>query len=176
MSRKKLKVSVHARERAKERLDLSFHSEVNKRFNDALKYGNPTDKFKGDFYTYLVWKRKHQKRPGTSLKVFMDNIVVYRNQTIITTYKVPAKFLPTSDFLKYRYIVLNDLGSSNLFKKYKLSGEGVEIEIFPPSDEGDFVAGLYVNDIFEGFGSGKTRYDAVECVLMSYLNKKEVKK
>ena len=167
MSRKKIRVTSHARSRAKERLDVAFHTEVNKKFNDAIKYGHTVKDYVGEFATYLSYKNKKQKR-GVVLKVHGDLIILYRTHTVITTYKVPPKFLPTSQYLRANYeefVYLQEL--------YKEVGkENVDYEVFEPSlGDSNYVTGLYVNDIFEGFGRGTTKAKSINNVAKSYLKK-----
>lgn len=157
MSRRKLKVTTHARLRARERLGVYSHAEVNKRLNDALTYGQPITAFKGDFAEYLD-KKKYKCKSGVGLKVFMDTLVFYKGKTILTTYKVPKKYLPTSEYLAKNYVNDPWLG-----KLYELVGKDkVDYKVFPPSKEGDlYITGLYVDDVFEGYGIGKSQWKSI---------------
>ncbi len=157
MSRKKLKVTTHARLRARERLGVYSHSEVNKRLNDALTYGQTVGDYRGDFAEFLK-NKKNKCKIGVSLKVYMETLVFYKGKTVLTTYKVPKKFVPTSDYLAKNYINDPWLG-----KLCELVGrENVDYKVFPPKVEGElYVTGLYVNDMFENYGMGKSQWKSI---------------
>lgn len=167
MSRKKLRVTTHARIRARERLEVSSHAEVNKTLNNALTYGHPIADFDGDFARFLESKKKKCKS-GVGIKVYMETVVFYRNKTIITTYKVPDKYQPSDEYLKVNYANDPWLG-----KLYELVGkENVEYQVFPPSNSGDpYVTGLVVFDRFEGYGMGKSQWKSINHACRAYVKR-----
>ena len=99
MSRKKLRVTNHARVRVKERLNISSKKNISKVLNDALLFGHPAADYFGDFADYLKYN-KSKYSDHTGLKVYLNYMVFYHNKTIITTYKVPKKFLPCEKYLR----------------------------------------------------------------------------
>lgn len=167
MSRKKIKVTTHARIRARERLDIHHHTNVNKEFNNAITYGHPLADYEGDFARFLQYKKRHNKA-GVGIKVFKDTVVIYRNKTIITTYSVPDKFKPTDQYLKISYAYM-----PYLEELIKLVGkENIEYQVFPPAKGAkSFVTGLYVYDVFEGFGVGTSEDKSVNHICRAYLRK-----
>ena len=92
----KKKVTKHALKRAMERFGDNYRQ---KRIRNALLYGHiPTD-FKGEFRDYLQAILKKNSK-SKSIKIHEDMLVLYnkRNQKVITTWKVPDKYLPTGKF------------------------------------------------------------------------------
>lgn len=167
MSRKKIRVTTHARLRARERLDVHHHTNVNKELNNAITYGHPLADYKGDFARFLQYKKKHNKA-GVGIKVYKDNIVIYRNKTIITTYTVPDKYKPTDNYLKVSYASIPYL--EELIEV--VGKDNIDYQVFPPSKKGNsYVAGLCVKDVFEGFGIGISEDKAINHICKSYLKK-----
>jgi hypothetical protein len=167
MTRRKIKVTSHARSRARERLGVSYHAQVNKSFNDAIRYGHPMQDFNGEFSVYLARKKlKYGKNLG--IKVYMDIIVIYRNKTVITTYKVPDKFQPASKYLRssanrinndlpYLAMLRERLGTHEITTESKLNQDGL------------FRTALYVRGEFIRFGLGKTECKSINNAIKSYI-------
>lgn len=175
MTRKKIRVTKHAKQRAGERLGVSFHAQVNKTFNKAIQYGKSADNYRGPFADYLQAKKAKQKG-NTSLKVYDGFIVIYRNKTIITTFKIPEQFKPVSQYLASNWEEAMLPGNGSLVYLNKLCSlcgrENVDYEVFPPSgEETSYITGLYVNDMFEGFGRGTTEAKSINAVARSYLKR-----
>ena len=167
MSRKKIKVSTHARIRARERLDVHHHTNVNKELNNAITYGHPLADYEGDFAKFLQYK-KQRNRTNVGIKVYKDNIVIYRNKTIITAYAVPERFIPTDNYLRINYV-----NNPYLKKLIDLVGkDNIEYQVFPPPKVGkSYVTGLYVNDMFEGFGIGTTEDKSINHICRAYIRR-----
>ena len=167
MTRKKIKVSSHARERARERLDVHHHTDVNKELNNAVMYGHPLNDYTGEFARFLENKKKHN-RGNVGFKVYKETILVYRNKTIITTYKVPDKFLPTDNYLRSSYAY-----TPYVKKLYDIYGEDkIEYKVFPPGKNGgSYTTGLFIDDVFIGFGMGTTQEKSINAVCRSHLKR-----
>lgn len=181
MTRKKIKVSSHARERARERLDVSSYSEVNKAFNDAKKYGHPISDYEGKLRKFLDIKSEKNKR-GTILKIHKDNLFIYRNNKMITTYRLPEAFIPSNNFLKSKQVsekapnkVLESI-PVYLGKLYEIYGEdNIDYEIVLPNEfGGSYTACLYVNDEFVGFGLGTTKEKSINHSAKAYLKRENL--
>jgi hypothetical protein len=175
MTRKKIRVTKHAKERAGERLGISYQSQVRKNFNKAIQYGKSPDCFRGPFADYLQSKKAKQ-RGNVGIKVYDGSIVIYRNHTVITTFKVPAQYRPTSQYLPANWNNNTFPNDGELVYLNKLctlcGGENVDYEVFPPSgDEGSYITGLYINDMFEGFGRGTTEAKSINAVARAYLKR-----
>ena len=89
-----MKISHHAKQRASERLDVNRKFERDKLFKRALRYGHPISEFAGDFENYLSGKKRAR---NTGVKVYDGNVYIYRNQTVITVFPVPEKYLPIDE-------------------------------------------------------------------------------
>ncbi len=159
MSRKKLRVTNHARVRVKERLNISSKKNISKVLNDALLFGHPAADYFGDFADYLKYN-KSKYSDHTGLKVYLNYMVFYHNKTIITTYKVPKKFLPCEKYLRRNSLYTR---CPYLKRLYDLVGyDKVEYEQFFPDKEGDpYVTGLVVNGIFDCFGLGTDKFKSL---------------
>lgn len=86
-------VSSHAKKRLNERVGIK--SDYGNLFNNIKKYGKTKRQFQGEFYKYL-----NSKDRGKTIKVFNDCIYIFSKtkKKLITTYKVPKSYLPTSKY------------------------------------------------------------------------------
>lgn len=158
-----VRVSQHAKDRAKERLDLSYKAERNKLFARALRYGHPPADFAGEFKQY-VENRKRGK--GVGAKIYDNTVFIYKNKTIITVFPVPDKYLPIREHFA-SYIKDNPL----LMKLYEVvDKEDVCLEIIT-KDKENCVAGLVIEDMFENYGVGQTEIKAKNNAIRAYLKK-----
>jgi len=159
-----VRVSKHAKFRAKERLDVAYKSKRNQLFNRALKFGHPVNDFAGEFRDYLDSKKKKHKNIG--IKVYDNNIFIYKNKLVITVFPVPEKYLPIKDnfasFIK---------DNPCLMKLYKVvDKEDILLEVVI-RDKENIVTGLYIGDTFENFGVGKTEIKSRNNAIKSYLKR-----
>lgn len=172
MSRRKLRVTTHARIRARERMNLSYHSEVNKEYNNALRYGHPVDKYRGDFAKFLSYKKNQKKNKARGLKVYKDMVFIYNGKTVLTSYPVPEKFRPTSKYLAWNYKENNVVKSplvEQIENEYGI--DNVNIEIFPPSIEGEvYIALLFIKDVLMAMGTGKSEERAKSSAIKIHYN------
>lgn len=95
------KPTKHALARASSRLGLGDKFNTSKYLKDAVNHGRPIGDFKDAFYEYLMQIKYAKKSRGISIRVYQNTAVVYnkRSGKIITTYKVPQRFLPTKNYL-----------------------------------------------------------------------------
>lgn len=183
MTRKKIKVSSHARERARERLDVSSYSDVNKAFNDAKNYGHPISDYEGKLRTFLDIKKEKNKK-GITIKVHKDNIFIYRNNKMITTYRLPEAFIPSNNFLRCNNPDNEQIKPVKEFKMvpiylaklYEIYGkDNVEFEVVPPSEfGGSYTTCLYINNEFVGFGLGTTKEKSINHSAKAYLKRENL--
>ena len=174
MSRPRFKVTDHARKRARERLDVSYHAEVNKEYRNALRYGHPVAEYEGEFLKFLTYKKNSNSRrsKNTGIKVFKDTIFIYRGRTIITTYKVPEKFKPTSRYLHKNYVETEMIKELN--EKYGV--DNVSLEVFPPSKKGEvYTVLLFVKDVLVSIGTGKNELKAKNSAIKVHFNNEKTK-
>lgn len=89
------RVSKHAHQRGIERGGIS-----NKKIKEVMMYGYPPACYDGPFRYYLD-SVKNARGGAIVVKVKDDILVVYnkRSQRAITTYRVPDKFKPATDYL-----------------------------------------------------------------------------
>lgn len=157
-----VKVTKHARRRANERLDVTHKAETTKLFKRALKYGHPLVDFAGEFGEYLKAKKKN----NFGVKVYNDNIFIYKNKTMITVFPVPEKYLPIKEYYT-DYIKNNPL----LMRLYEVVDKNdVLLEVII-KDKNNVVSGLTINDIFENFGIGKTEIKSKNNAIKAYLKR-----
>ena len=174
MSRKRFKVTDHARKRAKERLDVSFHAEVNKEYKNALRYGHPVLDYEGDFKKFLLYKKNSSKnrKKNTGIKVFKEIVFIYSGRTMITAYKVPEKFKPTSRYLRKNYKESEQIGELN--NKYGV--DNVKMEVFPPSIKGEvYTVLLFIDDILVSIGTGSNELKAKNSAVKIHFNNEKTK-
>lgn len=90
------KISKHAQNRIKERVNEEYSSE-SKLFKTAIKEGNIKECYSGIFYDYLYKKSLR----GKKIVVYNDYIYIMtkNNKVLITVYPVPPCFLPTEQYL-----------------------------------------------------------------------------
>ena len=94
---KNMKVSHHAKQRARERIDGPTNKyQKNQLFTKALQKGVPAKNYSGPFREYLNNKLNHK---GTNIKVYKNNIYVYNNRVVLTVFPVPQMYLPVDDYL-----------------------------------------------------------------------------
>lgn len=161
-----VKVSKHARRRAKERLNVSYKAERNKLFNKALRFGHNTNEFAGEFLDYL--NSKTQKHKNTGIKVYDGNIYIYsnRNKLVITTYPVPQKFLPIQE--QFASYLKNNQCLMRLYDVVDKSNVYIETIC---SDKENVITALYIQDIFMNYGVGKTEVKSRNNAIKAYLKK-----
>lgn len=160
----KVKSSKHAKYRANERLNVAYKAKRNQLFNRALKYGHPPADFTGEFRMYLESKKKNKKNVG--VKVYDNNIFIYKNKLMITVFPVPERFIPTQDNLS-SYIKGNPL----LMKLLEVvNKEDVLLEVVI-KDKNSYVSALTIDDIFENFGIGTTETKSKNNAIRAYLKR-----
>ena len=156
----------HAHQRAHERLGLN-KSERSKLFNKVISQGLPPEQFIGEFREFLQRKKTYNHK----VKVFEDNIYIYKGHTIITVMHVPDRFKPVSNF--------RSLSTKSLIDNFKkIAGtDAVKFEVILFRDETYYV-GLTVNDAFENYGIGPDAKEATKDAIEVYKRKhaKEIKK
>lgn len=89
MSRKKYQVSVHGRDRIRQRTEYSRSRDIDKLFQKAVKDGKSPSEFKPPFSNFL----KSKLQEGKKIKVYQNLIFIYKNHKLITSYKVPEKYM-----------------------------------------------------------------------------------
>ena len=84
------RVTFHGKRRTKERTNTNLN--YNALARTVSKNGFSKNDFKGAFYNYLLSKSKS----GARVKIYDNNIYIFSKNTkrLITTYKVPDKYLP----------------------------------------------------------------------------------
>lgn len=159
-----VRVSQHAKFRAKERLDVAYKSKRNQLFNRALRYGHPSTHFAGEFKDYLEVKKKKHKNIG--VKVYDNNIFIYKNNLIITVFPVPNKYLPVKD--NFASVIRENKDLMQLYRV--INKDDVSLEIVQ-KDNVNIVAGLFIDDVFQNFGVGPTELKAKNNAIQIYLTK-----
>ena len=160
----KVKLSKHAKVRAKQRLNISHKPDRTKQFKQALLHGVHYTKYCGDFYTYLEnKKKKHSANIG--IKIFNNNIYIYKGKLVITVYPVPNKYRPVDQYLT------SFLKSSPLVDElYKqLDKKEVSFEVMSRDSSG-VTCGLFINNEFINFGIGKNDISARNSAIKNYLD------
>lgn len=82
-------VSVHGKERVRQRTDYSRSRDIEKLFQRAVTYGKSPADFKPPFSDFLKSKLDH----GTKIKVYQNLIFIYKDRKLITSYQVPKRYL-----------------------------------------------------------------------------------
>lgn len=84
------RITYHGKKRTRERTSTNLNYNALARV--VSKKGLSKNDFKGAFYQYLLSKSKS----GARVKVYNDNIYIFSKNTkrLITTYKIPEKFVP----------------------------------------------------------------------------------
>lgn len=159
-----VRVSQHAKVRAKERLDVAYKSKRNQLFNRALRYGHPATDFAGEFRDYLDSKKKKHKNIG--VKVYDNNVFIYKNRLVITVFPVPEKYLPVKD--NFASFIKNNPCLMKLYKVVDKDDILLEVVI---KDKENIVTGLYIGDQFENFGVGQTEIKSRNNAIKSYLKR-----
>lgn len=157
------KATNHSKKRASQRLGVSYKSERNQLFQNAMKYGHPPADFAGQFRSYLDNKTNNKKK--IQVKVYDDTIYVYKNKTIITVFPVPQMYLPIDNY--YSSFIKNN---PNLDKLYEIVDKQDVLLELVVRDNKEYVYGLYICDEFKNFGRGKTENDAKNNAIKQYLN------
>lgn len=176
MTKPRFRVTRHARDRAKERLNVSYHAEVNKEYKNAIRYGHPIVDYDGDFLKFLKYKKAHNKRKNIGIKVYKDVVFIYNGRVMITSYKVPEKFKPTSNYLKNKNkkIPFESEHISNLYNTYGI--DNVVFEVIKP-DKTCLVykVNLYINEELVSCGTGKKELKAKNSAIKIHLNNLKTK-
>lgn len=89
MARKKYQVSVHGRDRIRQRTEYSRSKDIDKLFQKAVRDGKSPSEFKPPFSNFL----KSKLQEGKKIKVYQNLIFIYKNHKLITSYKVPERYL-----------------------------------------------------------------------------------
>ena len=159
----KKKLSKHVVKRAKERLNIDGLPSDNL-VKKMMKYGLTLGDFTGDFYSYLHHV-KNKKSKSISIRVLFDSVLIYNkhSKTAITVYPVPPQFLPIEQYIKSdKNVEITRL----MHKLRELLGNDIKIELQVLTVKpNDITVGLCVNDYFENYGSGKTKFEAEEKAL-----------
>ncbi len=109
MTKMRKRITKHARQRLLERTGVS--SSYARLLKNVSSKGYLARHYTGSFYSYLS-----SKNNGQGIKVYKEKIYVFslKNKRLLTTYPVPAAYLPTSKYLirkKYynlvRYLTKN---------------------------------------------------------------------
>lgn len=157
---KNYKVSHHAKTRFKERLDIPFSQECVRQFKHAVKDGWGYDHYTGAFKQYL----QSHKRSNCGLKVYKENVYIYRNSTLITVFPVPDKYLPTKIHTA-RYHAENPY----LVKLSQiLNTEDIELEVII-QEKNNYTAGLVIDGEFKNYGMGNSPQRAKNHAIRTYL-------
>lgn len=88
------RITKHGKSRVKQRTDTNHSSKALARI--VSKNGKSKGMYQGRFHQFLVSK----SAGGARVKVYQDNIYIFSKNTkkLITTYKVPEKYLPTEQY------------------------------------------------------------------------------
>lgn len=163
------KLTRHVVERATERLSVEGLPPDNV-IKKMMKYGLTPGDFTGDFYSYLQYI-KTKKFKSIRIRVLYDSILIYNKNSkrAITVYPVPPKFLPITQYIKSE----ENKNVTRLMQELReLLGYTIQIELqvltLKPND---ITVGLCINDYFENYGTGKTKFDAEEKALQICLDK-----
>lgn len=162
-------MTQHVIKRTRERADLNGKS-ANTLVKETMQYGLSPGDFVGDFYSYLHYI-KGKKYKSIGIRVFDNNILVYnkKSRKAITLYQVPEKFLPIEQYrISKANEKLNEL--TKTIKKLFKDKVDIELQILVDKPK-DFVAGLVINNVFQCFGKGKTKFEAEENAVQLYLDK-----
>lgn len=89
MSRKKYQVSVHGRDRIRQRTEYSRSKDIDRLFQKAVQDGKSPSEFKPPFSNFL----KSKLQEGKKIKVYQNLIFIYKNHKLITSYRVPDKYM-----------------------------------------------------------------------------------
>ncbi len=87
-------ITNHGKVRIKERVNFNVRAESLR--HQVLKNGKVTSNYSGKFFQYLMSK----ERTRFKIKVYQDYIYIFNKNSrrMITTYKVPNKYLPLSQY------------------------------------------------------------------------------
>ena len=159
----RIQSTSHAKQRLKKRQDIGNKNQREKLLFKVKQYGLVAENFIGDFKKFLKGK---QRKPNTQIKVYEDFIYIIGNKRLITSYEVPARFLPTKKWMKKTY---NGLSLYETLLDY-LKEEEFEIIVITKDSSG-YTVGLVINDVFENYGIGTTENKAVNNAIKTYLNR-----
>lgn len=89
------RISFHSKERSKERVDgVETNYDARRLAKQARSSGRTVDKFLKypRFYSYLI--NKNNQTRTTSIRVFHDNIYIWRgaSQTLVTVHPIPDRY------------------------------------------------------------------------------------
>lgn len=158
---KTYKVTSHAKHRFRERLDIPFSSDCMKQFKKALKYGWNPDHYTGAFKQYL---ESHKRGKNSGIKVYAENIYIYKGSTLITVYPIPQKYSP-SKIHTARYRSENPY----LVELSKIvNSDSIELELLTEAPH-DYVAGLSIDGQFMNYGMGNSPQRAKNHAIRTYL-------
>lgn len=163
------KLTRHVVKRANERLSVEGlpPDDVVKKM---MKYGLTVGDFTGDFYSYLQYI-KTKKFKSIRIRVMYDSILIYNKNSkrAITVYPVPPKFLPIEQYIKQDS---NKEVTALMQELRMMLGYDIVIDLqvltIKPND---ITVGLCINDYFENYGTGKTKFDAEEKALQFCVEK-----
>ena len=82
-------VSLHGKERVRQRTDYSRSRDIEKLFQRAVTCGKSPSDFKPPFSDFLKSKLDH----GSKVKVYQNLIFIYKDRKLITSYPVPKRYL-----------------------------------------------------------------------------------
>lgn len=86
---KNYQISVHGKERVRQRTDYSRTRDIEKLFQKAVTCGKSPSNFKPPFSDFLKLKLEH----GSKIKVYQNLIFIYKGRKLITSYPVPKRYL-----------------------------------------------------------------------------------
>lgn len=162
-----LRNTRHSKQRLHERQNLSKKNEVKDILTQVPQHGKNPEEFAGEFRDFLIVKRgKPEKR--IKIKVYNNNIYIYRNHSLITSYPVPKRFLPVEQW----YPMSGSLKHKSNILKTNVDIESYDIRVIGSNK--DYVAALYVDNVFECFGTGTNINDAKENALDTYFKIKDI--
>ena len=162
----KIQSTSHSKQRLRERQNIGNKNQREKLIHKVKHYGLVPENFIDEFKDYLT---KKYRRPNTQVKVYEDFIYIIRNKKLITSYKVPDRYLPIK---KWRANAYDGIHSYKALVKY-LKCRDFDISVLCKDSNG-YIVGLVVHDIFEEYGVGATEASAVNCAIKQYLKKNNV--
>ena len=168
---KHIRITKHAKSRAKSRLNLNSSSRRRMTFKKALEKGHKTSAYTGEFKEWLDHKTERANHKNTAIKIYANSVFLYKGKTMITVYPVPAEFCPTKQWLKSEYNK-----DPYIREVEKIIGEGrvqIDLVIDKPNEK---IVGLVVDGYFEGFGKANTTIKAKNRVIKSYLKRNNLVK
>lgn len=169
---KSVNITYHAKERLTERADIHGNKEQSKLFKNALNYGYCVSQFTGPLYDYL--QAVLNQRKYTNVKVFLDKVFIYRNKTLITSWNLPDKYIPSALFLKKHDKLFEEPVFLKLYKI--LDRDKLEFNvILINSDDNNvcYTTSISYNGELIRFGSGKDELSSYTDAIESYLKKLE---